>query len=342
MATTRPAWRHPMALWAGFIVLLFAGYAVGWFAYAGWLDGKVKDGLEDLESRGIEVVCSDRHMAGFPFRIGIRCTQLQVDDTAQNLIWSAGAVRSAAQIYDQRRNVIEVDGPLNVEGDDFAMKADWRSMRGYVELSDPAFEIASVSTDAFSADFEGGRFDTKSAAFHARPAPQSTGQASGRDLDVAGNFTDAVLDLVQQDTTRFTLTHDQTLVGGYTAIVENGEAPIDFFKGGGELILRSVVLEPLSGGKLGLSGRLRLVDGGLLDGTLKIGLDDADAIGRFIAATQPEFGPLASGIAQGVGMLGQEATFGQSKMRAIEITLNRGRAKVGFIGLGKIPPLFQD
>jgi hypothetical protein len=51
---------------------------------------------------------------GYPFRLEVFCTALDVARPAEGLTVKAGAFRSAAQVYEPRRVYAELDSPVAV------------------------------------------------------------------------------------------------------------------------------------------------------------------------------------------------------------------------------------
>ena len=52
------------------ILVLFALWFGGWYAFANYADGKIAEAIDNTSQRGINIDCTNRAMRGFPFRIG--------------------------------------------------------------------------------------------------------------------------------------------------------------------------------------------------------------------------------------------------------------------------------
>ena len=58
--------------------------------------------------------CVNLTARGFPFRIGLFCDRVAFEQPSAAMTLSAGAFRSAGQIYDPMRLVAELDGPAKI------------------------------------------------------------------------------------------------------------------------------------------------------------------------------------------------------------------------------------
>ncbi|MCB1441256.1 MAG: DUF2125 domain-containing protein, partial [Nitratireductor sp.] len=56
-----------------FVVVLFGGYSLGWFYFAGKLVEQVNVALAGAKQNGTNADCVNPTARGFPFRIGIFC-----------------------------------------------------------------------------------------------------------------------------------------------------------------------------------------------------------------------------------------------------------------------------
>ncbi|MGO7902907.1 DUF2125 domain-containing protein, partial [Rhizobium ruizarguesonis] len=58
--------------------------------------------------------CSDIEFRGYPFRIGLFCSKIYVDDNVNGVSATFGALRSAAQVYSPGNIVWERDSPAEI------------------------------------------------------------------------------------------------------------------------------------------------------------------------------------------------------------------------------------
>ncbi len=93
------------------ILLVIALYTAGWFYAASTLKEKTLALLGDQQRHGVSALCQDAEYRGYPFRIGLFCSKVSIDDKTNGVSATFGALRSAAQIYQPNHIVWELDGP---------------------------------------------------------------------------------------------------------------------------------------------------------------------------------------------------------------------------------------
>jgi len=337
MAHQGSVFSHGMAKWGLFMAALFGLWFGGWFYAANWVDGKIATVLANLKQNDVTVECPQREMRGFPFRMGIYCQTLAIDDRVHGYQLQAGELRSVAQIYIPKENIIELDGPAKFSTGGFEIAADWQAMRTFFVATRGGFEGLSTHYRELSVDSAVGKFISKSGAVHLRPTPGAGGNSVH--LDVAINLEN--LHPVDGTSLAVSLKLDAMLADGYSAFVTRRERPMVWMKNKGEIQIRSAVLSLPDGGRLALSGPMKINADGTLSGTIRIGMKNKDSLMRWISAVNPQFAPVILGLGQGMDMLGQQQVFGSEKLKAIEVQIDRGRVRVGFFEVGEIPPLFD-
>lgn len=92
-------------------------------------------------------------------------------------------------------------------------------------------------------------------------------------------------------------------------------------------------------GAIALSGPLTLSPQGLLSGTVSIGLQGRDGLARWARSLDPNAAQAVATLAQAVAGMGATRSFGDRDMPAIDLTLDEGDVRLGFINLGRIAPL---
>lgn len=326
-----------MAKWGLFLGSLFALWFGGWFVAANWVDDKVGGVLASLQKNNITVDCPQREMRGFPFRMGLFCQSFAIDDQVHGYQVQLGEVRSAAQIYNPKENIIEFDGPAKFSTAGFDLTAQWQSMRTFFVAARGGFE--GMSTNYRELKFSGaaGSLASKRGALHLRPTPYESGDPIN--LDVA--VTMDKLFPLDDPSLEANFNVDAMLVDGYAAFIKRRERPIVWLKNKGEMNLRSAVLSLPDGGRLAFSGPMKINDDGTLTGKILVGMKNKDSLVRWASGVNPQFAPLILGLDQGMDILGREQTIGSEKVKAIEVSIKRSRVKVGFFEVGELPPLFD-
>src|ERR1044072_7964633 len=132
----RPLWR----LFVLPVVLLIAAAAwSGFWFYAASQVGVRADAWRAQEAKsGRNYDCASRSVAGFPFRLEIRCEGASValvSQTASNVPFTArlGEILVVAQIYDPQRVIAEFPAPAAITiPEQSPLRVDWSKARASV------------------------------------------------------------------------------------------------------------------------------------------------------------------------------------------------------------------
>lgn len=315
-----------------FILVLFGGGSAGWYWLAGRATASVDEAIAGLNGDGRTVTCENREIGGFPFRLGLTCDSVAYEDDTNHIAITAGGLRTAAQIYQPLNTVAELDGPLRIDAPGITpLFIEWDSLRASARLASPVPTLVSVEATGLSGisdpddetdpvDF----FSTEQAEAHLRP--------NGTDLDWAGSFRQLEIDPGAAGN-RVLPVFD----GEGDATVKNGVALIQSLPKslrGLSIDIRTLSLN--SGeAKMMLSGPVSIDTNGLVDATLRLGMENPAAVGAIFQAAVPE---RASEIGQAfaaLGMLGDKP--------AVPIRIDKSRIKLdlvfGSITLGQLPPV---
>lgn len=316
-------------LWlALFIAVLFGGYSAGWFWFADRAGREVQERIAELNRNGVTVACANSEIKGFPFRIGLFCSRLEYENSAQRISVSAGNLRTAAQIYQPMHTVLEVDGPLRVTAPDLPqLQFDWDLFHASARIARPLPQRVSVEARKLTAQaaFSDGApmplFAAEDVQAHVRP--------NGNDVDLAGTFTGLVIDPQAVEGRKL-----PPLDGSTDATLNNGvsliEAGIQGLRGQSGTI-RSMTIT--SGGSAGaaLSGPWSVGDDGLIDANLRVTIHNPKQLSEILSTVIPEQRPRIEAALSGLAMLGDAPT--------LPLRITKGRAVLGFIPLGLIPPV---
>jgi hypothetical protein len=302
------------------IAIVFGGYSIGWFYFAGWLRDAAVAQIQAFNGTGRSAECSNTDARGFPFRIGLFCDSIRFEDPSQNVAVSAGAFRSAAQVYDPFHIVAELDGPAAVSAPGAGGFAfNWDNLRASARLNTDFPEQADAEIDKLAAD----RTVAGSAA---RLIGLDHGEAHMRnnagDLDLAASFAGAALapELINNAAL-------PPLSGDVDVSIKNGVAWAR--SGAGDLrgqsgTIRNLALSFDQATGLVLTGSFAVGDDCLLDADLNIVFRNPKGIGEQLAKLAPDSGPIQSilsGMADGANF---------------PLPINDGK---GLFGQLTIPPL---
>lgn len=332
MASSSTGSRHVrrFLLLAVLIVLAIAAYSAGWYWLAREADRRVAASIEALARDGVEITCANRSIRGYPFRIGVFCDEIGFSDPAQGVTLSAGALRSAAQVYQPFFLVGELDSPARLEAVGLsehglsALALDWEILRASVRLASPLPERLSLEgrnvTVAASEGTSGpslARLDHVEA--HMRP--------NGPDLDLALRLQNLQLDpslLQGRVLPAFSGNADIVMTDG-AALAAAGDISLRGRSG----IIRGATLAS-GDASLSLEGPFSVDEQGLMDAEFQLAVRDPEALGDILREALPELADEIEAAAAALSALGGES---------LPLTISRGRISLGFFPLGEIPPL---
>jgi hypothetical protein len=221
------------------LLLLAIAWSIAWFvirnraadALDGWLAAEARGGRQ--------WTCGDRAIAGYPFRIEVICNSLDLKRGAVTA--SFGRTEAVAQVYQPRRIIAEVAGPLRVTDGTVTVQGTWDLLQASLNATPGGLQRLSVAATAPKVTVTGvggGEIagSGKRLEFHVRPNPSRSGEQA---RDVAASVTEARIPLLD------------ALIGGPEPANLNADVTVtraDGFKGG--TIAQEMELWRAAGGKL--------------------------------------------------------------------------------------------
>jgi len=163
-------------LYTPFVLLLLVAVAwsIAWFV----IRSRTSDSIDTwfgLEAKaGRQWTCQDRSVGGFPFRMEVTCSALNLTHGAVKA--SFGRVESVAQVYQPRFVITEVEGPFRWTDGTVAVEARWDLLQTSVHATNtglqrlstvaqnPAVTVTGVTPDPIAVT--GSEME-----FHVRPDP---------------------------------------------------------------------------------------------------------------------------------------------------------------------------
>ena len=311
--------------WLGvFIVVLFGGYSLGWFWLAGRLEAEAKTTITALNRDGMEADCVNPTARGYPFRIGLYCDSVAFSDAAQGISLSAGSLRSAGQIYDPMRLVAELDGPASIDSARAGVfSLDWENLRASARLSTPLPRRLSLEGVRLKAATAGGAPLLAAENFQAHMRPNE------ENLDLAGSFSGLALDASLLDGRKVPPLSGQSDITINDGVRLLGERVKDLRGQSGTI--RELALSTGEETGVTLSGPFSIDDAGLIDARLNITIRDPRGLSAVLAEAVPEKRDQIEQAFSGLAMLGNAPS--------LPLRIAKGKASLGFIPLGQIPPL---
>ena len=308
------------------IMALVAAYSGGWYWYAGQVDRAIAAHAGPGDGRAAELACDGRRVRGYPFRIGVFCDRVAYSDPVAGYAVETGAVRSAAQIYNPRRVLAEIDAPVDIarsaSGDTYRL--DWTRGRA---------SVITVPADARMASFVA---DEATLALNGAPPI-----ARAERMEAHIRERDGALDIAARPRG---LTLDPGLIGE-RALPEIGvdlDVRLKDWRGGwasdapaGDGIVNRLSLLLAEDTGIIVQGPFSLSPRGLVNGTFDVRVVDVPGV---LASLGPAFPQAAPQIAA-LGGSARPAEGQPEDELSLRLTLRDSRIFAGFIPLGSLPPI---
>jgi hypothetical protein len=280
-----PRRRIPMVAMPLLLVIVLAILWTGFWLFARWQAQTRIDAWREHEARqGRVYTCGSQQVAGYPFRIEVRCSDAVVElRTLQPpLTIKLKDIVSVAQVYTPTLLISEFTGPLTVaeSGQPAAFVADWRLAQASVRGLPAAPERLSVTMDGFTLERaapSGAQLlmSASHSEIHARMDPSST--PADPVVDLALRLTGATAPALGPYATRPLDADIATVVRGIRDIAPKPLATRlrEFQAANGRLDITRARLQ--QGETIGVvSGSMALSRSGRADGALRLtvaGLD---------------------------------------------------------------------
>jgi len=313
------------------VVLVGALYTGAWFYAASWLKDRAMRELAASEQGLHSASCSNLTVRGFPFRIGVFCDAVGIDDRATGLSASFGAVRSAAQVYRPGHAVIELDGPAQVRvTPDLVVDANWDLLHASAVAWTDGLDRASVAYDGLKGKLNVASKDLSIglAAAHGEKHVRRSGEA----LDVAASLDALVLELGGKVLPPLNVAVDLTIADGGRWISTEGPPPN--LPLGTSAELRGLSLDLGNGNKITLSGPVRVDDEGYVSGSLDLAIEGVTAWRDRVSEVFPEAAETAQRVAGAIKGLS-----GGKDRASVKVNIRQGTVYLGLFPVAEIPPL---
>lgn len=316
------------------VVLLVLGGSAAWYWLAGELDRRVASALDAAAGGGTTVVCENRQVFGFPFRLGVACDALGVEAPHNGVSASAGALRTAAQVYDPRRVVAELSGPARVQAPGLPpLHLEWTLLQASTTLWTDGLERFSLVAEAPAVSLREG--EGAGAPLARSQHLEAHARRNGSALDVA--FTDRAVEATLPGLPPlppFDLAADLTVDGAADWLRDGvpGANASEALRGQAGTIRRLALSLP-GGGGADLSGPFRVSPTGELSGDFRLAVEDPQAIAGLVGVLVPGTGGLATTIAGALAFAGRQ----ENGRTVVDVQVREGEARLGFIPLGRLP-----
>jgi hypothetical protein len=337
MTVTAVANRSPIArkfLWLTAGVVLVGGlYSAGWFLAADQIEKRLTAYLTERQATGLGGECTDMEVRGFPFRIGLFCNEVRLDDTRRGASASFGALRSAAQVYQPGRAVIELDGPAEIRvSPGVTVSADWTLLHASLAATFSGIDRTSLAYDNLTGTArspltgKGLGFGASHGEIHLRQ--------NGDDLDAALSIDKLDLRPDQEPSIAppADIAMDLTVAGKAEWLQAGAFSPQMLRGASGEL--RQLMLDAGSGMTAKLSGPFSVNDQGLISGEFSLTITNIDSWRENLVKIAPDETDLVNNIANMLNALA-----GGRNEATVKLNVRDGTAFLAFIPVGLLPAL---
>ena len=314
------------------LIAVIVAYALGWFYIARTVKARIFTLLQGQGQQNVVVNCEDIGYNGFPAKFGFFCDDLHVRDRTSDSVFDAPQLKAEAPVYSPWSVLATLTGPATLQNDaGMLLRAEWQDFGGKLIYRGGAPRLVSFDFEAVTARFADpqGRQGTLTAE-----QGQGLVRNDNGDLDVALNLNEAVLrpqnnaDALPAVSLNLLATVDD---GG--ALLETDFHP-QMLRGKSGIVNQAALAIGESQSMMAVSGRFAFDKDGYLDGRFSFELTGIDGVAQLAALSFPG----AAGVINSVTGLVKNFTGGQRTV-TLDVRVEHGRAVLGFIPLGKIPPL---
>jgi hypothetical protein len=320
--------------WLGISVAFVAAlYTGAWFLGAAYLEQQIARGFEQSKANGSAAECTNLAIRGFPFRAGLFCDKVVISRPSENFDVSFGALRSATQVYDPARGMIELDGPLEMklpDGETFS--GNWSLLHASARYGSPLPKQADIEIK----DLDLSLSLLDSAPLVKAGNTQVHFRTVEQDVDIASSAEGLTLNPKITDNRNvppFNFESNVRLNNG-AKFLETSAQTLGQFLRGQSGIINTIGLNFVDGGGFSVSGPLSVDEAGLLSGDLSVAFTEAEKLGQTVQKISPE---VAAYLTPSLSVAASTAKPGENPK--IDVTIRKGKASIGVIPLGNIPPL---
>lgn len=307
-------------------------YSGAWHLAATTLDERLMQAMEVRNPSHASIACEDRDLRGYPFRIGVFCSRVSVDDHRNGISASFGAFRSAAQIYAPGHILWELDGPAEIRSaNGLRASLQWEVLRSSVVTGASGVDRSSLEANNVRLALT----SVLDAALEATASHLETHvRRNGGDLDYAALTRDLKVSSREGafELPSVSTSLDLTLADQAAMLDFNGRTAGSLRGVAGEL--RHFTADLGDGTLVTLRGPLSVDDTGLLSGRLRVEVENLPGWSTELKALLPGASDI---IDNGTRVL--TLFFGGKKNGSADLVIDDGRVMLGIIPIGVIPPI---
>ncbi|WP_310621996.1 DUF2125 domain-containing protein [Flexibacterium corallicola] len=322
-----------------FLAVIIGAWSTYWYVGRGVISDLLRNTEEVVTAEGGELTCGDRSIGGYPYRFELSCSPLQMEDGKSSVDVEDFQIISMA--YNPRHLIVEAGTPtkLSTTYNGLAYNGTWADLRGSSRLKSegglsrmdlvvqqPQLQIGSTENSL--------RFDAQLLEAHVK---QENDSAAGVDIAL----------LVDQLASSSFSTQLPLDIEGIVQVPQ-GEGILkgkvkrvqDLLKDG-KIELNLTHLK-VSSGEISLEtqGKLTVDSKGRLSGTIPLKIVGVHELARLVEPLFPVGSKVPQSLQNTAMSIGANTKENGKPTLKLPITFEKGRARIAFINLGKVPPLF--
>lgn len=347
--------RCALWVWLAAAALIAALYSGFWYFMAGRVADNLTAFMAQAGQNGVAIRCADLRKSGFPLRLDLACSALAVSadappakiaaaaNTEQNSAFAfhSGFVSAGAPVYAPHWVALEMGAPAALKLPMFKeIKADWQTLRceGDFTARHPrnltfTAEKPIISNLPFkssgaplAADFI--RFSTKRQA-----DDKALFSLSFDNLSVPYALSGTAGALPAADgAAELTINHADAFYAALPRLLQNGDTALLRGRSGN---VHRAQLSFAPGGGFTFSGPFSVAENGRISGRITLAVNDAQALLRTVRSVWPDQADNLKSLFFVLNSMPKNA-LGEPELT---LDIEDGRIHMGFLRLGKIPPL---
>lgn len=319
------------------VVLVFVGWSAFWWFAASTVETASADAITKAGKRGIAIVCDNKTVRGWPFRMTLICDSVGVE--TPDIKVSANGLRAVALVYNPSHLIVEADSPIDLSGQTLKdpVHAEWKSAQASFQLSSDILDKASMAFSDISLE---------SAAF--RPLKDPVAELlevhlkraeNPIDLDFALTSRTIKTALGSTSLPEFDLDVVAMIAKGAHLLLGQNKRFLEQVKAGDVSVALERARVTIGAAQIELSGDFALAQNGHLNATPRIAIANVQALSAELAripgidmSRVEPFLALFSGF-------GEKTEIDGTPANAVTLTIRDGRITAGLFPLGRLKPI---
>ncbi|MFD1199064.1 DUF2125 domain-containing protein [Brucella gallinifaecis] len=318
------------------MLVLIAAYTAGWFYISGKIEGRAKADIARLASQGVGVQCEDLHMGGYPLRVNVVCASISWQKPSEGMAFRAGRFTSGSPAYAPRSLSNELTGPAFIEFPGLQpLEINWSRFTSNTRLARPfptAIELNARDVNV------GLRTETTTTEQISTVEQISLRLSSEDDLlEINGRFAGLKLE-------PFLIGHAKSpeIDGLVDMQIENAAtflaaspSPFSERMRGHSGVINQAFLSMPNGAMISVAGPVAVDAEGKINADLKVTLINPQSFAQAGQTIFPEQGGNIATVLFALSAMPKD----EKGNPTMDITIRDGRARAGFIPLGRVPEL---